>query len=105
GPNSAELGGRFLTEVLHAGSLPSLIVVQDLVIHALIVRSTNAERNDARDVLCDRRNAASNLREPRIEAHGQVSAANVEANSGNRNLPLIGNNTTDRLGVSKVAVS
>jgi len=68
-----------------------------------LVRPTPNE-NRAGHVLDDRANAVLDRVKRRIETDGHVPAADVEANAGNADLLLVGNDATDRLCVTEMAI-
>src|SRR5262249_57062778 len=62
------------------------------------------KRNRARHVLDDCANAVLDRVKQRIETDGHVPAADVEANARNADLLLVGNDATDRLRVTEMAI-
>ena len=83
---------------------PGLGIVEELVVDLLFVGATDAKRNRARHVPDDCANAVLDRVKRRIETDGHVPAANVEANAGNADLFLVGNDATDRLRVTEMAI-
>src|SRR5262249_19107057 len=79
-------------------------IVEELVVDLLFVGATDTKRNRARHVLDDRANAVLDRVKRRIETDGHVPAADVEANAGNADLLLVGNDATDRLCVTAMAI-
>jgi hypothetical protein len=74
------------------------------VVDLPFVGAPDAKRNRAGHVLDDCANAVLNRVKRRIETDGHVPAADVEANAGNADLLLVGNDATDRLRVTEMAI-
>src|SRR5882757_7616751 len=103
--DGAELRHRLLPVRTHVGLAPRIGVVEQFMLDPLVVGASDAERDHVMHVLDDRANVAFDLAERRVEAHGHVAAADVEADAGDADLLLIGNHAADRLGIAQMPVS
>jgi hypothetical protein len=74
------------------------------VLDPLVVGASDAERDHVVHVLDDRADVAFDLAERRVEAHGHVAAADVEADTGDADLLLIGDHAADRLRIAEMPV-
>ncbi len=70
----------------------------------LDVLPADAEGDHLGDVANDRRDGFADVIEAHVEPGGHVAATDVEADAGDRDLLLIGDHATDRLGVAEMAV-
>ncbi len=104
GADRAELGRGLLAVVLHASGFPGLAVVEQVMLDALVIRSADAERDGSGDVLGDWQHLVLDVIEARIEPHRHVAATDVEANAGDADLPFVGDDAADRLGVAEMPI-
>src|SRR5262249_40492083 len=104
GSDGAELRRRLLAIWFHVRCRPGFGIVEELVVDLLFVGATDAKRNRAGHVVDNFANAVLDRVKGRIETDGHVSAADVEANAGNADLLLVGNDATDRLCVTEMAI-
>ena len=102
--DGAELGHRLLAIGLHVGLAPRIGVVEQRVLGTLLVGAADAERDRPRHVPDDRADAVGDRRVGRVEANRHVAAADVEADAGNADLLLIGDDAADRLRIAEMAV-
>src|SRR5215471_2973384 len=75
------------------------------MLDTLLVGAADAERDHRRYVLDDGADAVLDRGKGRIEPHRHVAAADIKAHTGDADLPLIGDDAADRLGIAEMAIS
>ncbi len=83
---------------------PRVLVVEEIVRHALVVRAPDAERNRRRNLTRKVNRSALHRSKRDIQPNGHVPAPDVESDAGNADLLVIGNHTADRLRVAEMAI-
>ena len=104
GADGSELGDRLPAVTLHVALDPGVAVVEELMVDALGIGSTDAKRDHLRDVAGEQGRRVADRREWSVEAGGHVAAADVEADAGDADLLLIGDDATNRLGITEMAI-
>ena len=99
----AELSRGSLLQLSHWRQTPGGIV-KKLVVDPFLTRLADAERNVANNVIHDLFDRRGNLREGGVGSDGEISAGDVEADAGKRNLICVSNDAPDRLGIALVTV-
>ena len=103
-PDGAQLVARFRLVRLHVGAVPSLVIVEEVVLDALLVHPAHTERDRRHDLAVDVRDPIGDRVERCVQPHGQVAAADVEAHARDADLTLVGDHAADRLSVAEMAV-
>lgn len=104
GPDRAELAASLLLVGGHVRRIPRLIVIEQVVLNALVVHATDAERDHLGDLPRQVGNVALDLAKGNVETNRHVAKADVESDAGNAYLLLIRNDAADRLGITEVTV-
>src|SRR5229473_3321524 len=81
GSDGAELRHRFLPVLAHVRLTPSVAVVEQFMLDALVVRPADAKGNDLLHVPDDLPYPTLDRAEGGIEPHGHVAAADIEADT------------------------
>ena len=100
----AELRRGLLPVVAHVGRRPRLVVVEQRVLGPLGVAAADPERDHPAHVGQDGGHTMGDGGERRVQPHGHVAAADVEADAGDADLALVGDHAADRLRVAEVTV-
>src|SRR5262249_19440378 len=101
--DGAELIARRLLKSRHRGHPPRFIVEQ-FVIDSCFRFSPDAKGNVAHDVVHDRFDFRPYVTAPGVSKNGEIAAGDIEADTGKRNFVFVGDNATDRLRITLVAV-
>src|SRR5499427_2569794 len=97
GADGAELRGGLLPVGFHVGRLPGFGIVEQLMLDTLLIAAADAERNHRGHVPDDGADVVLNRGKRHIEPHSHVAAADIEAHTGDTDLPLISDDAADRL--------
>ena len=104
GSDGAELRDGLLPIRLHVGFLPGVAVVEQRMLDPLLVAAADAERDHAGHILDEDADLVGDRLVWRIQPYRHVAAADVEADAGDADLLLVGDDAADRLRVAEMAV-
>ena len=100
----AELVTRHALEFPDLWNLVPKRAIEELVLDVLGVAPADSERDVLGDVGENRPDFVGDRVSLHVEAHRHVAAADVEADAAHRYMLFVGDHTTDRLRITKVAV-
>src|SRR5689334_10726380 len=119
-PNAVLFVGEYINIVISTADSPKLIprhllesrdrrnfpclVLEQFMIDSGFRFSPDAERNFSHDVVHDRFDFWGNFTALRVGENGEITARDIEPDSGKRNSVFVGDNSTNRLGVTFVAI-
>src|SRR5882672_1141622 len=103
--DGAELRHRLLPVLAHVRFTPSVAVVEQFMLDALVVRPADAKGNDLLHVPDDLSDTCLDRSERCVEPHGHVAAADIEPDARDADLFLVGDHAADWLRIAEVAVS